>query len=388
MSLVVAKIVGSNICVVSDTKLSSVHEDIRSKQHPKDGVIKTTILNKHQCISFAGSEYYAEKAFKEMEQGGNVDEMKDILFRHHAFSDYKTEFIFCFFETGPHIVVFKGGQILEYTTAWIGDFEAFTYFQEYYHADRTETPQKGNLSITIVGEAPDIKNIRMTINSKVPNDDFFKMANAMDHVIFNRSVTTVGGFRIQVTFDDEMFSYARYTNISNETLDVIPGQPGRFGWSNAAKGSYNVNCAKGLDNYNYAAIHVKEANLGILYVRERNGLMRPMLYRMDLLDFSDFICEYSLVIFVSEQDRPPKYYNRAKVLFEKGEYFEAIQWICQAIRFTSRLQAAHLYFVLGLSFHNYGRPLSALLCYEHAAGLDPVFQKVLDGHNELLLHIK
>lgn len=42
MSLVVAKIVGSHICIVSDTKLSvSEYEESGSKQHPIDGVIKS-----------------------------------------------------------------------------------------------------------------------------------------------------------------------------------------------------------------------------------------------------------------------------------------------------------------------------------------------------------
>lgn len=282
MSLIVAKIVGSNICIVSDTKLSSAdYEDIRSKQHPKDGVIKTTILNKHQCVSFAGSEYYAEAALKEMEQGGSVDGMKEILFRYHAYSDYRTAFIFCFFEGGPHIVTFENGQMIESKSAWIGDIEAYTYFQQFYHGAIKEPPKKEN-GIKGTNEEgskirdkannpfiPKVSNFKITINSKVPNDEFSKMATAMDNVIYFHSTTTVGGFRIQVTYDEGMFSYARYTSISNEEIDMIPGQPGRFGLSNASKGSYYVNCAKGFDNYSYAAIHVMEANLGILYIRKR-----------------------------------------------------------------------------------------------------------------------
>jgi hypothetical protein len=165
MSLVVAKIVGSNICVVSDTKLSSSeYEDIRSERHPKDGVIKTTILNKHQCVSFAGSEYYAEAALKEMEQGGSIDEMKEILFRYHFYSDNKTAFIFCFFEEGPHIVSFNNGQMIASKSAWIGDIEAYTYYQQYYHGANGESPKKENANIATNIEDPIIKN--KTDNSK------------------------------------------------------------------------------------------------------------------------------------------------------------------------------------------------------------------------------
>jgi tetratricopeptide (TPR) repeat protein len=390
MSLVVAKIVGLNICVISDTKLSLAgHEEIRSKQHPKDGVIKTTILNKQQCVSFAGSEYYAEAALKEMEQGGTVDEMQEILFRYHSFSDYQTAFIFCFFEDGPHIVSFENGQMIKLKSAWIGDVEAYTYYQQYYHGDIKESHKRENENIESIAEGsrveeirntpigPNIKNIKLTINSKVPNEEFSKMAAALDNVIYNHSLPTVGGFRIQVTYDDGMFSYARYTSISNEEIDIIPGEPGRFAWTNASKGSYYVNCAKGFDNYTYTAIHVMEANLGILYIRDKNGLMRPKLCHLDVLDFSDFISQYKLAILISDHHRPPKYYRRAETLFKKEKYFEAIYWLCQAIRFSARNQTAQLYYFLGLSFHNYGRPLTAKLCFEHAIALDPAYEQVL-----------
>jgi hypothetical protein len=385
MSLVVAKIVGSNICVVSDTKLSSAHEDIRSKQHPKEGVIKTTILNKYQCVSFAGSEYYAEKAFKEMEQGGAIDEVKEILFRYHICSEYNTAFIFCFYEDGPHILCFENGEIIELSTAWIGDIEAYKYYQQYYLGNKDGNPEDNNNERLInSAEGPSIKNLKITVNSKVPNDEFFKMGIAMDNVLYYHSLPTVGGFRVQVISDDGKFSYARYTSICNQEIDLIPGQPGRFGFSNPAKGSYNVNFAQGYDNYNYAAIHVLEANLGILYTRVLNGLLKPTLYSFDLLDFSDYISQRKLTILISDDQRPALYYHQAKGLFEKEEYFEAIQRLCKAISFTTRSQSAHLYYVLGLCFHNYGRPLTARLCFEHSAALNPVYIQPLINHSKRL----
>jgi hypothetical protein len=382
MSLVVAKIVGSNICIVSDTKLSPRYEDIRNGQHPKSGVIKTTILNKQQCVSFAGSTYFAKKALKEMEHGGTTEEMKEVLFRYHSYSEYKTAFIFCYYDEGPHILRFENGEIIESRTAWIGDIEAYKYYQQYYlgnSSGNTESFENvtNDEGITNSVEDLSIKNLKITINSKVPNVEFFNMAISMDNVLYYHSLPTVGGFRVQVTYDDGLFSYARYTSIHNREIDVIPDHPGRFGLCNPAKGSYNVNFANGNDNYTYAALHVLEANLGILYKRKKNGLMCPKLFCLDILDFSDFISQYKLEILVPDHYRTPKYYKHAEMLFKNEEYFEAIHWLCEAIRFSSSNQYALLYYMLGLSFHNCGRPLTASLCFEHAIDLDPTYEQTL-----------
>lgn len=378
MSLIVARITGPHICIVSDTKLiPSGHEDIGLKHHPGNGIIKSIILNKDQCVCFAGNEYFADAALQEVEQGGHPDDVLEVLHRYHILSEYHTAFIFCFVDHDPQIVSIKDGDVTKGEVAWVGDQKAFELFQEYYHSKDTPISRDSPI-IPGPREVPTIRNLRMTVNSQVPNDDFSKMSNAMDHVIHYYDVPSVGGFRIQVIHDGNWFAFTRYTNICNDVIEIPKDGTGRFGFSNRAKGSYNVNCAQGYDNYQYAAIHIREADLGILYSRKKGGLMRPVLYHLDLLDFADFIAQYQLLILVADEPRPARYNQRARVLFNKGAYFEAIHWLCQAIRFSQKNNTAYFYFAMGVCFHNHGRPMTAGLCFEHAISLDPQYKAILE----------
>jgi hypothetical protein len=50
----------------------------------------------------------------------------------------------------PCLICFENGQMLECTSAWIGDKEAFSHYQQYYLGAATELSKKGNKNAEIV----------------------------------------------------------------------------------------------------------------------------------------------------------------------------------------------------------------------------------------------
>lgn len=385
MSLVVARIIDDHICIVSETKLTPPEcEDIRLHQDPLNGTIKTVIINSYRAISIAGNMYYAEKALQEVDSDLTDEEILGILFFYHSLSEMKTEFIFCFIDAGAKINVIKNGIVENSTSAWIGDYFAFQYFQRFYNKDETlyeeviankqdsvkdDNKEKGQMEMS---------QFRLTIQTSMFTDFFNRMASAMDDLLYYRPLQTIGGFRVLVTFHEGIFSYQRYSVVCREYMPTSKEKVTHFSWSNPQEGSYLVNFAQGRTNYKYAALHILQANLGILYIRTVNGLMKPRLYKMNHVEFSDLISQFDLLLLVANINRVAEYYQKAKRFFAIGQFQESVRWLVRAINFQNHPKDPHLFYMLGISFFNWGRFCSAQICFEQIRSMDKRYKLIVD----------
>ncbi|HEY8958627.1 hypothetical protein [Chitinophaga sp.] len=131
MTLIVARQDGQNIAIVSDTKLTYPDHEIKQrKTDPSEGVIKTVIIGKNQCIAFAGEIDFAESALKSIGSMATDEQIIDVLKYYHILSENRTEFLYC---TGNPVLIyeFKNNKFGLVPNCYLGDKNAFEIFQAY-----------------------------------------------------------------------------------------------------------------------------------------------------------------------------------------------------------------------------------------------------------------
>jgi hypothetical protein len=187
MSLVVSRKEGNSLIFVSDTKLqypADVASDKISRMNintgnPINGTIKTIIINKNICISFAGAADIAHETLQKISNEIDLAEVINIV--TSASNADEADFLIGCLNPTKLFKIKKGVCSEEAQSSWIGCSQAFAKFQGYF-LGQIQPIIAGTSSISIEPAIPDSTN-------------FFKISSAFDDVILDPEVDSVGGLK-------------------------------------------------------------------------------------------------------------------------------------------------------------------------------------------------
>jgi hypothetical protein len=222
MSLIVVRKQENQIFIVGDTKLT--FPDARNPGEkvatPLDSVIKSTILNRHLCLCFAGD--YDDSVDDIIRQCRalkmNYQTMLEILLKYNIETRHKTEFILCYsmMKIGRVWSIKNGLKTMEDHGCWIGSIDGFSQFQECY--------------------------------SQVQKTDMHAMRkDAFSKILVNPKDPGVSGFLISASNISSFFEYDCFVQAYFQDRRYDENSPYRVGkghfvltYGTAAEGGYNV----------------------------------------------------------------------------------------------------------------------------------------------------
>jgi hypothetical protein len=387
MSLVVARQDGTQLAIVSDTKLTYPYHEVKSlKTRPEEGIIKTVILSDNQCISFAGDMDSAEAAFKEIGYTGTDEQIIEVLTRYHKQSSYKTEFLYC---TGSPLSIykFKDNDCRAVHSCWLGDKAAFEVFQSFIQGTppkKDKEKHKKHIPKSKKNPAPtpriEILNFNVSITASITSPYLSKMLAAMDHVIDSGKIDSVGGFKVQALYN-EKFSYTRYNDLSRNNIAFEGFGPRHLGHGDAQEGAYSVHFYDGSPDSRTIAIHIRQAELGIVYRRIDGGLLKPQLYnKHDEIDFVDnVLSKFQIPVKILTQDRESKYFNQGDESFKKRDYLKAASSFLKGLNAAKGEKKAVFLYHLGLTQWNMNDRSAAIMSFNEAIRINPAIRSRIDA---------
>ncbi len=348
MSLVVAGYENKSMVIVSDTKLTYpnyMHNSLKNHINSgtiEHGILKLVVVSEKICVAFAGEVEYAENAIKEINPDASIQYIQRVLEENHQKSAGKTDFILCS-NLGQQIIhVIKDGKIEVAGQAWIGDKIAFERFQE--------------------GRIGGKKSI----------------ASALDDVISDETITTVGGFNVSVGIDSGKFSFGFSMKVSREPMiaTITAGKPYLIGHGTAENGAYTLTFIGSSANYQHVAFHIKQGNIGVVYSRKENGLLRPEIKpNIDEVDFHDYIIrEFEIYPSISTQDRFQKFFSDGKSCYLKRDFLNATKLFYRAKAEGKGKQKCEALFYIGVCFHYLKNPQAASI-FNELISIDSSYQR-------------
>ena len=148
MTLIVARRVGENIRIDSDSRLTYVY---KSTNPFFDGVLKCVIFSPYLCIAYAGlvidgtGRNIINQLFERIKNitdsnEPDITKVTQLIFSFHLKIDKETDFIVAFSGQEKKLIKISNGNLTNgLDNCWIGSKDAFNSFQEYYHADNDES---------------------------------------------------------------------------------------------------------------------------------------------------------------------------------------------------------------------------------------------------------
>lgn len=199
MTLVVGRIEGRRIAVVSDTQISK----LGMRLPVQEGVVKTYMLSGGICVSFSNSPELAIRAFesfvKENPQGAGFQ--KTIAFFEKSSFETENEYLIAFSQQPRIVKIAEGKRIASAAkTCWIGDKAAYERFREYEFKARKG--YEAGRAVNAVLFADEME--------RSPASDLY---SAMRHVIADTQITSVGGFAYVISNRDEGFRPSTYSDM-------------------------------------------------------------------------------------------------------------------------------------------------------------------------------
>lgn len=199
MTLVVARVSGRRIAVVSDTQITK--HDERLPIH--ESVLKTYMLPGGICVSFSNSPELATSDFKDFvaaypEGAGFSD---TIAFFEQASAKSGNDYLIAFARLAKLAKIVDGRRMPSAAkTQWIGDKAAYERFRE-YQAKARKGYEAGR-AVYAVMFADEI--------DKSPASDLY---STIRHVIADPQVATVGGFAYVLSDRSEAFRQSVYCDM-------------------------------------------------------------------------------------------------------------------------------------------------------------------------------
>lgn len=244
MTLVVARQINNEVYLLADTKYIPTIESATSSSHSYKGGLKLVILTPGLCVGFAGNTEFSRRAMegiydKEVNLFDKNQVIKYFLDFHLASQndDNTTDFIIalileCDDKNGGYIKeIFKIANSKvnwENVTAYIGDSDAYSCFQEILH--------EGNKKLNV----PTFEITSLGINERPAfNQSLSNAMHAMQGVIDNTNVLTVDGIRTVVISDKDQFRYVEYIQIRGIPIPVNNESNAPVSFGGVAEGSYH-----------------------------------------------------------------------------------------------------------------------------------------------------
>lgn len=183
MSLIRAQRFGDEFRILSDTKIIDSEQILRGVE---TNILKVVILRPDLCIGFAGLIGPASLAIEKMHEfiGAeevNIDRVLDHLLQRHLGAAKQTDFVVASLTPNSNLYKISAGNVeSNLQTCWIGDHDAFSTFQEFFHQTRGF-------------ERPDLSTeLAQTVNT------IFRMQRAFMRLVESGLHESVGQFMIEV----------------------------------------------------------------------------------------------------------------------------------------------------------------------------------------------
>jgi hypothetical protein len=366
LSLIICRKEKDTLLIVSDTKLTYPDDNYPNKQtgHPSDGIIKTIIVNPNLCVSFSGDIEPAEEGIKQIRPNDDLSNILKLL-RNKSIGN-RTDFIVCCSNPEVKIYEIKDSDCSEVQSSWIGSQGAFTRFQGYLQ-NQIHSGQSSFMKIepSLTKEASELG----------------KISGAFDKVIDDPSVPEVDGFKVRVVLHEGKFRYQGYLNTYLGYMEIkfdqsMIGQKIYIGHGTSREGSYTVNFFNSNSNFNHVGLHILQGNLGIVYSRTDNGLLRPKIFQMDEVDFVDFAKqEFDIHPNGTTQDRESKYYEQAREFTKTSDFENAIKYYDKVLSVEKGKMKAIAHYEKGISLLNLKRLQDGVLEIQKAINIDPSLLK-------------
>jgi tetratricopeptide (TPR) repeat protein len=367
MTLVIGKIHGDKLVILSDTQLTYPPDINRSQpefsqQHPMNGTFKTIIIRKDLAIAFAGDVWEAEKALDQITVDTPLEQVKKILLNVHQ-NFGRVDFLIASLYPAS-LYEIKQNNIGEVKQAWLGNRDGFALFQKYLLEG---VPSRNQTSI------------EMNFSSQSQPPEFSKMSKAFDGVISYSGIADVGGFQVKVLAGNTGLEYAGYlhTYQNPSEVKINLSKPDLFihsvGHGTAAEGSYTINFYYSSPDYRVLAIHFLQGNFGITYHRKETGLFSIAVEsNKDEFEFADFVQSvYKVRPHGTSCDPSSKYLPEGKRHFQNGKLEEALSVYEKGIKYTTGRHRAQFYFESGKCLIRLSRNPAAMRYFEQAVKIDP-----------------
>lgn len=361
MSLIVAKIEGSRFYIVGDTKLTYPEEQYPDKSiaSPKDGVIKSVILNEHVCISFSCDDIQeAESAIIECRKmHDNISRIIEYLLKVNIETKGEVEFLICV-SLYPIIKMYEIKQMKKIDTkySWIGSLNGYNIFQEKLANEKAKP-------------------------NKRPENSLSDLGSAMDEVIKSGRENSVNGFRITVTNNNGIFEYESYISVAlpPRTIEMKSGEPFFITHGTAEEGGYNVHIFPSERNYKTIAIHIMQGRFGVLYNEKDGGLLWPKVINdVDEIEFSEYTKEkFGISPHAVTYSPQRSHFERGNRAFKEKDYHKAIEHYDIGLNDEDPALKPNLFYNKGLALYNLRKPSEAILCFTEAMKLDKRFESLV-----------
>lgn len=248
MTLVVARVSGRRVAVVSDTQLTK--HDVRL---PIDkGVVKTYMLPGGICVSFSNSSELAITDFgkfaTDYPEGASLSHT--IAFFEKESAKSGNDYLIAFARQARLAKIVEGQRVPSAAnTQWIGDKAAYERFREY--ESKLRKGVEAGRAVNAVLFADEI--------NKSPASDLY---STMRHVIADPRVTTVGGVAYVLSDRQEAFRQSVYCDMlfdwpSGKSDDFVLQLADQidFGSSGENRGFAIAQASPGYLNLNVAAFY-------------------------------------------------------------------------------------------------------------------------------------
>lgn len=285
MSLIVTRQINDEIFVVADTKFTVNETDTKTQAEQYIGGLKVVILAPGLFVAFAGIVEYARKAIERIYDKGlflfDKNQVIDYFLSHHNRASHQTDFIVgVIVEERDNPASFEkeffkiaNGEVQwEKQVAHIGDEDAYSKFQSYFHSDENKSP------------IPTFEISRLGKN-QIPefHSHLAKSMEAMMQVIDDPDISAIDGIRTVVISEENQFRYTEYLQIRGKPIPIRnePNSPVYFG--GAAEGSdiKHVGLYTGI-GHGVFPIFFESGKFGIIYHPENS--FKPTILRCNSKD--------------------------------------------------------------------------------------------------------
>lgn len=221
VTLVVARIAGDRVAVVSDTQITE--HDVRLPIHK--GIVKTYILPGGICVSFSNSPELAVTDFQEFvktyPRGANF--ASTISFFERASANSGNDYLIAFARLAKLAKIVDGRRVpATARTQWIGDRTAYERFREY--ESKARKGWQAGRAVNAAFFADEIKDS--------PASDLY---STMRNVIADPKTPTVGGFAYVLSDRIDTFRQSVYCDMlfnwpedESEDFAIAQVSPGYF----------------------------------------------------------------------------------------------------------------------------------------------------------------
>ncbi|MBI5559261.1 MAG: hypothetical protein HY885_16680 [Deltaproteobacteria bacterium] len=264
MTLVVAYKSKEEVYICGDTRLRLLDREGRSVD-ALNGSLKVIILSESLCFAYAGnithkfadSLPYLCNSFA----GKGIESVLSALLDIHILYNGRIDFIVSALSPTAELIKIQDLKIIRnLTSAWIGDIDAFNVYQESRLGDKNHTINDSICmrSKLYIYKVPD--------HPEADQELFLSMCRAMESVVGNERVESVGDFYTAVSSSNKGFYYLSYASVD------APCQPPHIGcrtigFGSAQEGGCSLTALTPSSPGSAAvAFHYFQGQLGILFL--------------------------------------------------------------------------------------------------------------------------